>query len=62
MSLREIRRDGSGAEKEATNSPKKPPKETSKGSAKEIVGYTAMVYMTNNEAQEFFKRLKTALG
>jgi predicted DNA-binding transcriptional regulator AlpA len=62
LSLREIRRDGSGAKKKAKNLPKMPTKETSKGSENEVVGYTAAVYFTGAEAKKFFKRLKTGRG
>jgi|ERR1700733_3091874 excisionase family DNA binding protein len=62
LSLREIRRDGSGAKKKAASLSKKSPKETSKKSANEIVGYTATVYLTDGEAKKFFERLKSARG
>lgn len=62
LSLREIRRDASGAKKKAANSPKKSPKETSKNSAKDVAGYTATVYLTDEEAKKFFKRLNTVRG
>ncbi len=58
LSLREIRRDGSGAKKNAKNSPKRSPKVTSNESANEVVGYTRTVYFTKKEAKNFFKGLK----
>jgi predicted DNA-binding transcriptional regulator AlpA len=61
LSLREIRRDGSGAKKKAANSLKRSPKETSTKTANEVVGYTAAVYLTDEEAKKFFKGLKAPL-
>jgi predicted DNA-binding transcriptional regulator AlpA len=58
LSLREIRRDGSGAKKKTKSLPKMRTKETSKGSENEVVGYTSTVYFTGAEAKKFFKRLK----
>jgi excisionase family DNA binding protein len=57
LSLREIRRDGAGAKKKATNLSQVARKKNLTKSAKEVAGYTATVFLTNIEAQEFFKRL-----
>lgn len=62
LSLREIRRDGSGVKKKAANSPKRAPKESSVKTTNEVVGYTAAVYLTDDEAKKFFKRLKIPRG